>query len=70
MTGTGNLDIAGALGSGLPILLLQFVICIVLLVIGLFVYMKVTPFHEHELLREGNVAAATVLSGAVVALFL
>ena len=49
-------------------LLLQFVICIALLVVGVTVYTKVTPFHELELLREGNVAAATVLSGAVIAL--
>jgi putative membrane protein len=60
--------IAGALGAGLPVLLLQFVICIVLLVAGVAIYTKVTPFHERELLREGNVAAAIVLSGAVVAL--
>ena len=68
MTGTPTLDIAGALGSGLPVLLLQFVICIALLVVGVLVYTKVTPFRELELLREGNVAAATVLSGAVIAL--
>jgi putative membrane protein len=60
--------IAGALGSGLPILLLQFVICVILLVVGVAVYTRVTPFHERELLREGNVAASTVFSGAVVAL--
>ena len=60
--------IAGALGSGLPVLLLQFVICIVLLVVGVAIYTTVTPFHERELLREGNVAAATVSSGAVIAL--
>ena len=36
--------------------------------VGVFVYTKVTPFRELELLREGNVAAATVLSGAVIAL--
>jgi putative membrane protein len=61
-------NIAGALGTGLPVLLLQFVICIVLLVIGVTIYTLVTPFRERELLRHGNVAAATVLSGAVVAL--
>ena len=61
-------SVAGALGSGLPVLLLQFATCIVLLVVGVVVYTFVTPFHERELLREGNVAAATVLSGAVVAL--
>jgi len=68
MTEPLSTSIAGALGSGLPVLLLQFAICIVLLVAGVAVYMKVTPFHERELLREGNVAAATVLSGAVIAL--
>jgi putative membrane protein len=61
-------DIAGALGSGLPVLLLQFAICIVLLVVGVAIYTMVTPFRERELLQRGNVAAATVLSGAVVAL--
>jgi putative membrane protein len=40
----------------------------VMLVLGVAVYTKVTPFHERELLQEGNIAAATVLSGAVVAL--
>jgi putative membrane protein len=68
MTETPSSGIAGALGSGLPVLLLQFVICIVMLVLGVAVYTKVTPFHERELLQEGNIAAATVLSGAVVAL--
>jgi putative membrane protein len=68
MTETLSSGIAGALGSGLPVLLLQFVICIVMLVLGVAVYTKVTPFYERELLQEGNIAAATVLSGAVVAL--
>ncbi|MGA8195336.1 MAG: DUF350 domain-containing protein [Acetobacteraceae bacterium] len=68
MTETLTTSITGALGTGLPILLLQFVICIALLVAGVAIYTKVTPFHERELLREGNVAAATVLSGAVIAL--
>jgi putative membrane protein len=68
MTETVTSRIAAALGTGLPVLLLQFVICIALLVVGVAIYAKVTPFHERELLREGNVAAATVLSGAVIAL--
>ena len=61
-------NIAGALGTELPVLLLQFAISVVLLVIGVFIYTMVTPFRERELLREGNVAATTVLSCAVVAL--
>lgn len=64
-TGSVILD---ALGSGLPMLLLQFVLVLALLVAGIFIYMAITPFHERELLRNGNPAAATVLGGALVAL--
>ena len=39
-----------------------------LLIVGIFVYMAVTPFRERELMRAGNTAAATVLGGALVAL--
>ena len=64
-TGSAILD---ALGSGLPVLLLQFLLVLALLVAGIFIYMAVTPFHERELLRDGNPAGATVLGGALVAL--
>jgi putative membrane protein len=64
-TGSAILD---ALGTGLPMLLLQFVLVLALLVAGIFIYMAITPFHERELLRNGNPAAATVLGGALVAL--
>ena len=57
--------ILDALGSGLPMLLLQFVLVLALLVAGIFIYMAITPFHERELLRNGNPAAATVLGGAL-----
>jgi uncharacterized membrane protein YjfL (UPF0719 family) len=56
------------LGSGLPMLLLQFVICIILLAAGLALYTRATPFHDRELLRKGNIAASTVFTGAVLAL--
>jgi len=65
---TNHYGLTGALGAGLPGLILQFVMCLALLGVGVWIYTKVTPFHEYELLRKGNVAAATVLSGAVVAL--
>ena len=58
----------GALSYGLPSLLLHFGLVLALLIVGIFVYMAVTPFHERELLRAGNTAAATVLGGALVAL--
>src|SRR6516225_10768525 len=57
-----------ALSSGLPMLLLQFLLVLALLAAGIFIYMAVTPFHERELLRNGNPAAATVLGGALVAI--
>src|SRR6478752_2773217 len=60
--------ILDALGSGLPMLLLQFLLVLALLVAGILIYMAVTPFRERELLRNGNPAAATVLGGALVAL--
>ena len=65
--GTGS-AILDALGTGLPMLLLQFLLVLGLLVAGIFIYMAVTPFHERDLLRNGNPAAATVLGGALVAL--
>jgi putative membrane protein len=60
--------ILDALGNGLPMLLLQFLLVLALLVAGMFIYMAVTPFHERELVRSGNSAAATILGGALVAL--
>jgi putative membrane protein len=65
--GTGS-AILDALGTGLPMLLLQFLLVLALLVAGIFIYMAVTPFHERDLMRNGNPAAATVLGGALVAL--
>lgn len=65
--GTGS-AILDALGTGLPMLLLQFLLVLALLVAGILLYMAVTPFHERDLLRNGNPAAATVLGGALVAL--
>jgi putative membrane protein len=67
-TADTTVTVLHALGRGVPMLLLQFGICLSLLIVGLLVYMAVTPFRERELLREGNAAAATVLGGALVAL--
>jgi putative membrane protein len=64
----GSASILSVLGQGLPMLLLQFVLVLVLLIVGISIHMAVTPFRERELLRQGNAAAATVLGGALVAL--
>jgi putative membrane protein len=61
-------NILGVLGRSLPVLLANFGLVLGLLVIGILIYMTVTPFHERRLMRDGNTAAATVLGGALVAL--
>ena len=60
--------ILDALGSGLPKLILQVVVCAVLLAIGMAIYVRLTPFHEREMVADGNAAAGTVLAGAILAL--
>lgn len=67
-TPEGSANVLAALGQGLPMLLLQFAVVLVLLVVGMLIYMAVTPFNERELVRQANPAAATVLGGALVAL--
>jgi len=56
------------LQTGLPVLLVQFAAALLLWGIGLVLYMAITPFNEHRLVRQGNCAAATVLAGTAVAL--
>jgi len=53
---------------GAPFYIAAILLVLALLVAGIFIYMAITPFHERELLRNGNPAAATVLGGALVAL--
>jgi putative membrane protein len=61
-------NVLGVLGRSLPLLLADFGVVLGLLILGILTYMAVTPFHERELMRDGNTAAATVLAGALVAL--
>jgi putative membrane protein len=60
--------ILASLGTGLPVLLLAFVITIILLAVGVACYMSITPFQERRLVAEGNVAAGIILGGMIVAL--
>ena len=60
--------VLSGLGQGLPVLLLHFVVTLLLLALGVFCYTRITPFHEEQLVRGGNIAAGIVLSGTVVAL--
>lgn len=54
--------------SGFPVLIVQLAATTALFVIGLAIYVWVTPYREVKLLREGNVAAAVTLSGQMLAL--
>lgn len=62
---SGILDV---LGTGLPVLVLQFAVTLALLAVGALIYMALTPFHERTLIAQGNTAAGIVLSGTLVAL--
>lgn len=56
--------------TGLPILLLHVGITVGMLALGIAIYVRVTPYHEINLVRAGNNAAAISLSGAVIGLAL
>jgi len=58
------------LWAGLPVFLIHSGLSLVILIIGVFIYMRITAHNEIELIREGNVAAAVSLSGAVLGLAL
>lgn len=59
-----------SLWSGLPALMGQFLTTVAIYVVGLLAYMWLTPYHELNLVRKGNVAAAITLMGAVIGLAL
>ena len=61
-------SIVNSLQSGLPVLLLQFVVTLALLGIGVACYMSITPFRERELVARGNTAGGIVFGGSIIAL--
>ena len=52
--------------AGLPGFLLYFLLGLVLISVFVGVYIRVTPYNEIALIREGNAAAAVSLSGALI----
>lgn len=54
--------------AGLPILLVHLAVTTGLLIGGVAIYVSFAPYRELELVREGNTAAAVVLSGQTLAL--
>jgi putative membrane protein len=63
-------NILPTLQSGLPVLLAQFAVTLLLLGVGIVAYMWVTPFEERRLIREGSVAAGILVLGTLIALAL
>lgn len=61
-------SILTALGTGLPVLLGQLAVTLALLVAGVGVYTRITPFDERRLVAEGNAAGGLTLAGSIVAL--
>ena len=55
---------------GFPVLLLHFSVTLGMLGVGVLIYQRITPYHELDLIRAGNNAAAISLSGAILGLAL
>lgn len=60
--------ISDALGTGLPQLLLQFIVTALLLVAGIAIYTAFTPYKERDLVRQDNAAGGIVYAGSIIAL--
>jgi putative membrane protein len=54
--------------SGLPILALHLAATFGMLILGMGVYIWITPYEDIKLVREGNTAAAVALGGAFMGL--
>ena len=52
--------------AGLPAFALYMVSSLALLALFIVVYIRITPYREFALIREGNVAAAASLSGTII----
>ena len=52
--------------AGFPVLMLHSSLTLAILVVGVFVYVKITPYDEIALIKAGNIAAAVSLSGAII----
>lgn len=51
---------------GLPAFALYFALGLALLALFIVIYLRITPYRELALIRDGNVAAAASLGGAVI----
>jgi len=54
--------------AGFPVLVTQLATTTLLFIIGIAIYIWLTPYRELTLIRQGNIAAAITLSGQMLAL--
>lgn len=54
--------------AGMPVMLTHFLASIAIFVLGIALYTRLTPFHELNLIREGNSAAGVSALGATLGL--
>ncbi len=52
--------------AGLPVLLLHFVLTVLMLALGAVLYVMMTPYHEIDLIKAGNVAASISFGGVLI----
>ena len=56
--------------DGFPILILHLLVLTAIYILGVIIYIKLTPHKELELVQEGNMAAAVTFSALVIGLVL
>lgn len=54
--------------AGFPVFIAHFALTIALLVVGISLYVLITPHREMQLIRAGNTAAAISLGGVLIGL--
>jgi putative membrane protein len=57
-----------AFTTGLPVLISHFVVAVLILLSGVFIYVKTTAWNDLELIRSGNLSASISLGGAFLSL--
>lgn len=57
-----------AFTSGFPVLISHFVVAVLILLSGVFIYVKTTAWNDLELIRSGNLSASISLGGAFLSL--
>ena len=55
-----------SLFTGFPVLILHSSVTLAILIVAVFLYVKITPYDEIALIKDGNTAAAISLAGAII----